>query len=197
MSSVHRTMIDRAGSRRFRWTSEEYHRLGDLGFFDRRRVELIRGEIRRMTMNPPHAIASERLSRILFTIFGPEFRVRLQLPLDLGRRDQPEPDAAILLGGGPEADDHPKMALLVIEVGATSLREDRTIMAHLYARAGIPDYWIVNLVDRQLEVHRDPGPVEGRRGRFGYRAVTIVPEAGNMAPRSAPDSPIAVADLLP
>ncbi len=93
---------------------------------------------------------------------------------------------------------HPtKAAALVVEISEATLRKDRTIKAHLYAQAGFPDYWIVNLVDRQLEVHRNPGPDPSRRGRFRYADVTIVPESGRMSPLAAPQSEIAVADLLP
>jgi Uma2 family endonuclease len=77
------------------------------------------------------------------------------------------------------------------------LRKDRTIKAHLYAQAGLPDYWIVNLGERQLEVHREPVADPGRRGRFRYANVTTVPESGRMAPLAAPGSSVAVADLLP
>jgi len=197
MSTIEGVRTTRAESRRFRWSSEEYYRLAELGFFRDRRVELVQGELWQMTVNPPHAISLEKLSRILFTMFGLEYRIRIQSPLDLGRHNQPEPDAAVLLAVGPEEKIHPRSALLVVEVSDTSLRKDRKIMAHVYARAGLPEYWIININDRQLEILRDPGPIAGRRGRFGYRDVTIVPEAGNMAPLAAPGSPIAVADLLP
>ncbi len=183
--------------RRFRWTSEQYYQMAELGFFSDRHVELIRGEIWQMTIKPPHAISMEFVVRILTTVFGREYRIRIQSPLDLGRRNQPEPDAAVLLGDPSGTTSHPTSAQLAIEVSDSSLRKDRTIKAHLYARAGIADYWIINLVDRQLEIHRVPGPDPARRGRFRYAEVTIVPEAGNMAPLAAPGSLIAVADLLP
>ena len=91
----------------------------------------------------------------------------------------------------------PTTAALVVEISETSLRKDRKLKAHIYAQAGLPDYWIVNLVDRQLEVHRLPGPDPSRRGRFRYADVTIVPESGSIAPLAAPQSMIAVADVLP
>jgi len=93
---------------------------------------------------------------------------------------------------------HPTTAALVVEISEATLRKDRTLKApHLRNRPGIADYWIVNLVDRQLEVHRNPGADPARRGRFRYADVTTVAESGRIAPLAAPESPIAVADLLP
>ena len=184
--------------RRFRWTSEQYYRLADQGFFDDRRVELINGEIWEMTTNPPHSIASELLAEAMRVVFGGGgYRFRIQQPLDLGRRNQVEPDMAILRGSPRDVPSHPSTALLVIEISDTTLRKDRVIKSHLYARAGIPDYWIVNLVDRQLEIRRQPGPDPSRRGRFTYADVTIVAATGTATPLAAPRAVIAVADLLP
>ncbi len=184
-------------SARFRWTREQYYAIAELGFFDDKRVELIRGEILRMTINPPHSNCTELATDVLYTIFKPGFRIKVQAPLNLGRHNQPEPDLAVLVRGEPMAPVHPESAALLIEVSDSTLRKDRKIKAHLYARAGVPDYWIINLVDRQLEVHRKPGAEPERRGRFRYAEVTVVAEAGRMAPLAAPGSMIAVADLLP
>jgi len=182
----------------FRFSTDQFYQLGELGFFDDHRVELIRGTIYEMTINPGHATAMELTAAILGVIFGRGWYVRHSQPLDLGRRSQPEPDLAVVQGSIRDfSSSHPRTTPLVIEISDSTLRKDRTLKAHLYAQAGLPDYWITNLADRQLEVHRDPGPDPSRRGRFGYRDVTIVAEAGNMAPLAAPGSPVAVADLLP
>jgi len=182
----------------FRFTVDQFYQLADLGFFEDRHVELIAGVIYEMTVLPPHATATRLTEQILRAIFGAGWLISVQMPFDTGRKSLPEPDLAVVPGTIRDyRKRHPTAAILVIEVSQATLRKDRTLKGHIYAQAGLPEYWIVNLVDRQLEVHRDPGPVAGRRGRFGYRAVTIVPEAGNMAPLSAPGSPIAVADLLP
>jgi len=128
---------------------------------------------------------------------GAGWDVREAKPLDTGRRSLLEPDVSVVAGSIRDfARAHPKTAALVVEISESTLRKDRTIKAHLYAQAGLADYWIVNLVDRQLEVHRNPGVDPARRGRFRYD-VTIVPESGSIAPLAAPQSPIAVADLLP
>ena len=197
MATTQDPRVTYSRSERFRWTSEQYYAIAGLGFFDDKHVELIQGEILRMTINPPHALCMELLADILYDTFKPGNRIRTQLPLDLGRHNQPEPDAVVVAGLDRRALVHPESALLLVEVSDSTLRKDRTIKVHLYARAGIADYWIINLVDRQLEVHRKPEPDPDRRGRFRYAEVTIVPEAGRMAPLAAMGSMIAVADLLP
>jgi Uma2 family endonuclease len=188
----------RSGPRRLRWTLAQYDRLGELGFFRNRRVELIDGEIiERSAVKPLHSIAVELLDDLLRVVFGPGHRFRIQQPLDIGRRTQPAPDAVVLLGQPRDTPDHPRNALLVIEVSDTSLRYDRTVKTHLYAQAGIPEYWKINLVDRQLEIRRNPTRDPSRLGRFTYADVTIVAADGQVSPLAAPAARIAVADLLP
>ncbi len=182
----------------FRFTINQFYQLDDLGFFEDRHVEMIRGVIYEMTTKPAHTTACDLTAVVLRAIFGIGWVVRDGRSLDTGRSSLLEPDFAVVAGTIRDfAQSHPTTAALIVEISDTTLRKDRTIKAHLYAQAGLPDYWILNLVDRQLEVHRDPGPDPSRRGRFRYADVTIVPEAGNMAPLAAPGSPIAVADLLP
>ncbi len=129
MSTIDAGKAARSGHDRFRWTREQYYAIADLGFFDDCRVELIGGEIRTMTTNPPHAIAMEMVSAILFDLFRAGYRIRTQSPLDLGRHNQPEPDAAVLLRGDRIELVHPETALLAIEVSDSTLRKDRTIKA--------------------------------------------------------------------
>ena len=182
----------------FRFSVDQFYQLDELGFFDDRRAELIEGVIYEMTTKPKHALASELITHALRSVFAAGWRIRLGLPLDTGRRSLPEPDVAVVAGEIRDSGlTHPTTAALLIEISNTTLRKDRTLKAHHYAQAGILDYWIVNLVDRQLEVHRLPGPDPARRGRFRYSDVTTVPESGRMAPLAAEQSPIAVADLLP
>ncbi len=196
--AMHASASRRSGYRRWRWTVDQYQELIELGFLEGRRVELLDGEILEMAAHKPaHANAIEKLDDALRAAFGPEYRVRMQLPLDVGRRSQPEPDGAVLFRRAEPGGDHPRDPVLVVEVSDTSLREDRTIKAHLYAGAGIADYWIVNLVNRRLEIHRNPGPDPAHKGRFRYADVTIVPADGHAAPLAKPEARIAVADLLP
>jgi Uma2 family endonuclease len=182
----------------FRFTVEQFSKLDELGFFEDRRVELIRGAIFEMTSKPAHATSLELTSAVLHRIFGAGWYVRHAQVLDIGRRSLLEPDVAVVAGTIRDfATVHPTTAALVVEISDATLRKDRVVKAHLYASAGLPEYWIVNLVERQLEVHRDPGPDPSRRGRFRYANVTSVLESDRIAPLAAADSLIAIADLLP
>ena len=87
--------------------------------------------------------------------------------------------------------------MLVIEIAESSLRNDRTTKGGLYAMGGIADYWIVNLVDRVVEVHRDPVRMADQPFGHHYRSVTRHPEAATITPLAAPDAAIPVAELLP
>ncbi len=182
----------------FRWTAEQVYKLSELGFFGDRHVELLDGVLYEMTINPPHAVAVELATQLFMGRFGDVHSIRVQLPLDLGRRSLPEPDLAMAVGSARDyTKAHPQTALLLVEISDSTLRKDRGLKAHLYAHAGIADYWILNLNDRQLEVHRNPGPDPSRKGRFRYAEVTIVLAEGHASPLVAPGMNIAVADLLP
>lgn len=182
----------------FRFTAEEAYKLAELGFFGDRHVELLGGILFEMTINPPHNVATNLAFSILTRTFDGDRCVGQGMPLDLGRRTLPEPDVAVVSGTIRDyAKDHPKTALLIVEISDSTLRKDRGIKAHIYARAGIADYWIVNIQDRQLEIYRNPGPDPGRKGRFRYTDMTIVRPDGYASPLAAPEARIAVADLLP
>jgi Uma2 family endonuclease len=180
------------------WTRKEYYRLYDLGFFAGKRVELIEGEIIDMPpMNNPHAVALGLAHDALLAAFGTGFWVRDQMPLHFGSRSEPEPDIAVVPGAPRDFLDHPTTALLVMEISETSLQFDRTRKSSLYAEAGIADYWIVNLVDNQLEVCRDPQPDPDQVGRFIYAKITILKSGEVIAPLGMKKARIAVRDLLP
>ncbi|HEV3167392.1 MAG TPA: Uma2 family endonuclease [Isosphaeraceae bacterium] len=192
-------LIGAQGPRRLRWTSDQFYRLGQRGFFRDKRVELIKGNIILTSpISPVHAAAVELLDRALRIAFGPGHRFRVQQPIDLGKRAQPEPDIVVMPGDPRDnLSGHPTTALLIAEISDTSLRFDRRVKARLYAQAGLTDYWIVNLVDRQVEIHRNPKPVVDRQGRSSYQDITIVSASGSVQPLAAPGATIAVADLLP
>jgi Uma2 family endonuclease len=182
----------------FRFTINQFYQLDELGFFEDRRVELIEGVIFEMTQNPGHASSSDFTGEILRGIFSVGWYVREGKPLDTGRRSLLEPDFAVIAGSSRDfTRTHPTTAALVVEISESTLRKDRTIKVHHYAQANLPEYWIVNLVDRQVEVHREPGLDPDRKGRFRYGSVTIVPESGTLCPLAAPDSVVPVSDLLP
>jgi Uma2 family endonuclease len=119
------------------------------------------------------------------------------MTLDLGRVSVPDPDVAVIPGAPTPAGDYPTTALLVVEVSDTTLRHDRGRKARMYARAGIADYWIVNLVDGQVEVHREPLYNPAKRPRYQYTRITVVRPGDVLSPLAAPTGSIAVADLLP
>jgi Uma2 family endonuclease len=183
-----------------RWTREEYERLGELGVLGpEERVELIEGEIVEVPpQHSPHATGIRLAAISLQGIFAAGFDVRTQLPLALGLHSEPEPDVAIVVGAPRDYKDaHPTTAVLVLEVAEARLGFDREVKASLYAAAGIPEYWIVNLIDRQLEIYRDPAPMPGARYGHGYRTRTIA-LPGETVPTPSPTSArVAVDDLLP
>ena len=184
-----------------RWSRDEYYRMYDMGLFEGQRVELIEGVIYEMgAMYSPHATAITKTMRVLFRCFGESVVIRPQLPLTLpgARASEPEPDLAVVAGSIDDyRAEHPDSALLIIEVAESSLEKDRTIKASLYARAGIADYWIVNLEDRQVEIHRDPVPDSERPSGFRYSTVTMHVAEESVSPLFAPQTTIAVSDLLP
>src|SRR5262249_6939280 len=118
------------------------------------------------------------------------------LPLHLGRKSAPEPDLAVVPGTPRDYAEHPITALLLVEVSDTSLAFDRRRKGTLYAKAGILDYWIINLVDRRLEVYRSPAKRANGRG-FAYADKLFLSANESIAPLAAPHAPIAVAELLP
>jgi Uma2 family endonuclease len=190
----------RQGVKVRRWTKAEYYRLGELGFFDGQRVELIGGRLVVLSpQNRLHAGVVERIDTVIRELFGTGYRFRAQLPLDLGQKTEPEPDFVVGVGVPLAATTagHPTSALLVIEVSESTLKYDQGDKASLYARAGVQDYWIINLVDNQVEIYRDPVPDPTRVWGFRYASrVDLVPPA-QVAPLALPGQPVAVADLLP
>ena len=181
-----------------RWTRREYGRLIDAGLLrEDDAIELLDGCLVVAEPQPtPHATAIDLTGEALRRAFGPGWRVRIQLPLGLGAGSEPEPDVAVVRGDARDfLADHPVTAALVVEVADASLRLDRGIKARIYARAGITDYWIVNLVDRVLEIYRDPVSA-GRRGSR-YRDLSVLAADERIVPLATPFASIVVADLLP
>ena len=177
------------------WTRDEYYRLGDTEVFrPDERTELLDGRIiRKVTMNPPHASAVRRVLEALRTPFSAGFVISGQCALNLSTRNDPEPDAMVSVGVFADYDGrHPAPAetLLVVEVSDSTLREDRLYKAHLYARAGIADYWIVNINAQTLEVRRQPEHGE-------YLSLDVYDEGEAVSPLAAPHTPVRVTDLLP
>ena len=186
--------------RTYRWTRRAYGRLIDEGILgEDDPVELLDGLlVVREPKHSPHSTATSLAVEALRAVFGPGWVVRVQEPVAAGRWSEPEPDVAVVPGAPRDyLARHPTRPALVVEVAESSLRIDRTRKAAIYARAGIEDYWIVNLVDRQLEVHREPARLDSPRRRWGYRAATVLGPADLAIPLAAPGGDIAVSDLLP
>jgi Uma2 family endonuclease len=148
-----------------RFTVAEYHAMIDAGVFtEDENFELLEGFIvQKMPKHPPHWISMELLRQALSSLNIPGFFLHIQNPVTT-TDSEPEPDLALVrghprdyVGGNPE----PKQTPLVIEVADSSLDKDRRWKKRIYARAGVPVYWIVNLIDRQIEVYTQPsGPTE-------------------------------------
>jgi Uma2 family endonuclease len=187
------------GARALRWSREEYHRLGDLGFFRGERVELIEGRLMvQSSQNAEHANTTDVVSEVLRNLFGPGHRVRCQLPLDLGQTTEPEPDIAVVVGTRIQYQmAHPRTALLIVEVSDTTVSYDRHRKGSLYARAGIADYWVVNLRRRQVEVYRAPMPDALCANRCRYSSRTDLLPPATISPLAVPGASVPVADLLP
>ena len=183
-----------------RWTRDEYQRLADVGLLGpEERVELIEGEIVEVPPRRSSHAAGIRLAEDkLRAVFGAGFDVRTQLPLALGQRSQPGPDVAVVVGAPRDyTEAHPTTAVLVLEVSDTTLSYDRETKGSLYAAAGIPEYWILNLVDRQLEMYRHPGALPGARYDFGYRTRIIALPGDLVDAPALVSARVAVDDLLP
>ncbi len=177
-----------------RLSVDEYHRMLEAGILDEDdRVELLEGVIVRMSpRSPPHAHVIQRLTRHLNRTLGDEYVVLPQLPLTLGDFSEPEPDLAVVRAeDAASAEEHPRTACLVIEVAKATLRKDRQLKAGLYARFAIPEYWIFNMKERCVEVHRDPDPDAGR-----YRtALTCAPDA-TLESSAVPGLRVALGELF-
>ncbi len=185
--------------RPYRWTREQFLQMLDLGWFQDKRVELIDGQVIEMASQFDLHLASITLTGDkLRAAFGSGYWVRVQGSLDLSPHGIPDPDIAVTLGSPQGATKTiAKAALLVVEVSESTLPYDRGGKANLYAAGGIIDYWIVNLVQRQLEVYRDPVADSTQLFGFRYNSRTILDPPDKVSPLAAPHAQITVADMLP
>jgi Uma2 family endonuclease len=182
-----------------RWKRLEYERLAQLGLFQDDAVELIGGEL--VVAEPQgsaHATAVGAIDDALRAVLPSGWIVRAQMPVALDEESSPEPDLVVVPGARADyRGSHPTRPALVIEVAEWSLALDRQYKGSLYARAGIQDYWIVNLIDRILEVYRDPGPDPAAPYGWRYRSVEMLTPPAVIVPLALPALHLAVADLLP
>jgi Uma2 family endonuclease len=182
------------------WTRKEYDELIKSGFFvEDEPIELLGGQL--IVAEPkgsPHSTAVALTVEALRAAFGSGWLVRVQDPIALDAESEPEPDVAVVPGRALDyLAEHPACPALVVEVAESSLAFDRGHKGSLYARAGLADYWIVNLVDEVFEVYR--GPALDRSAEFGWRYLDVqaLRPGATVVPLARPDVTVAVADLLP
>jgi len=183
-----------------RFSRAEYEKLIELGVFQPgEAIELIGGEL--MVAEPQgaaHYTAIQKTAKALEAAFGPGWNVRTQGPIGLDDDSEPEPDVAVVPGG---PDDyrraHPSRPALTVEAAESSLGADRQRKGSLYARAGLPDYWVLNLVDRVLEVYREPAPDSAAPFGWRYARSQVFDASARVTPLAAPGSSIPVSHLLP
>ena len=182
-----------------RWRRVEYQRLVDVGAFEGEPLELIGGQL--MVAEPKgseHSAAVDMAYVALLSAIPAGWTVRGQNPLALDDESAPEPDLAVVRGSPADfRHAHPTRPALVIEVAESSLQFDRVTKGSLYARAGIADYWIVNLIDRVVEIYRDPAA--DLTAPFGsrYAFVELSGPPAVLTPLGVPATPLPVAALLP
>ena len=189
------------GVRTRRWTRKEYERLIELGLLhEDEPVELVGGQL--LVCEPQHArhaTAIRLANRALRRVFPDDtWEVNIQLPVALDDESEPEPDLCVVAGSPRDyLSAHPTRPVLVVEVSESTLGLDRHDKGSLYARAGVADYWIVNLVDDVVEVYRGPAPAAEAQCVWEYHSVQRLGRDASISPLAAPTAPIAVADLLP
>jgi len=173
-----------------RFTVAEYDRMIDQGILkEDARVELIRGEIvAKMPIGDPHVACVDRLNRLLILAVGEQATVSIQNPIRLAD-SEPEPDV-VLKRQGFFGKPGPADILLVIEVADASLEDDREVKRPLYAENGITEYWIVNLIDHCVEVHRQPRPDRT------YADLRTLRAGESIGIGAMPGVSVAVADLV-
>ena len=163
------------------------------------RLELVDGLLLvREPQGSGHAGTIRRAMEALRRVLGPEWQLDSQLPIALDDDSEPEPDVAVV-PRDPRAylDAHQTRPVLVVEVSDSSYRVDHTYKTSLYARAAVPECWIVDLVHEAVEVHRDPAPSPDAPYGHSYRRVEVLRPPAAVAPLIAPARAIPVADLLP
>jgi Uma2 family endonuclease len=183
-----------------RWSRHEYGQMIDHGLLDEDDpIELLDGLLLvKEPQHSPHRTAVLLVAKALERAFGEGWFVQTQSPIILDDRSEPEPDACVVRGSPRDyTRAHPTRPALVVEVAQSRLRLARGRKAAAYARAGIADYWILNLDGRVLEVYREPASPDPTRPHWGYSAIEALGVDSTVAPLAAPAATIRVADLLP
>ncbi|BCL36420.1 Uma2 family endonuclease [Nostoc sp. MS1] len=177
------------------WTVEEYHRMAEAGIFGAdERVELLEGKIIWMiAKGTAHRSAVGRTDYLFKNRLGKQAWVSVQDPVKLNDRSEPEPDIAVVKVDPLDYADHhptPSEVYLIIEVADNSLKLDCEAKAKAYSQAGIQDYWVLDVVNRQLHVFREPTSE-------GYKSEVVLAEDAVITPLEFPDLQIVVLEMLP
>lgn len=177
------------------WTVEDYHRMAAAGILHpEERVELIEGQIVRMAAKgTPHSAAITRIARVLANDWGEQVLLRTQEPVRLNDYSELEPDVAVVQVNPLDYADHhptPEEIYLLIEVADTSLSRDCETKARIYAQAGITDYWVLDITNRQLLIFREPS-------QNGYQSELVLAEDTSISPLSFPTLNVAIQEILP
>ena len=182
------------------WTRAEYDRLIAIGVFrPGEPLELLGGHM--LVAEPQgsaHHTALGLVEDALRIAFGAGWLVRSQGPIALDDESEPEPDVAVAPGSRRDySRAHPARPVLVVEVAESSLALDREYKGSLYARAQLQDYWILNLLNRVLEIDREPTVESSAPFGWRYASTQVLDATSAIAPLAAPDAPVRVGDLLP
>lgn len=178
-----------------RWSVHDYRRMGEVGMLGAdERTELLDGQITLMSpKGTPHVTALHLLANALRSRLGDTALVRTQDPVCLSDFSEPEPDLAVVRGSildYAEVHPRPEQIALIVEVADSTLKQDCDVKDKLYAQADIPDYWVLDLKNRQLHLFQDPS-------QTGYRRHIILAEPNQATPLAFPDILLSLSDILP
>lgn len=177
------------------WTVDEYHRMALTGILDSsERVELLEGKvIWKSAKGTTYCSAVGRTDYLFKEALKNRAWVSIQDPVALSNNSEPEPDIAVVKIDPLRYADHhptPEEVYLIIEVADSSLKFDCDTKGKTYAKAGIADYWVLDVIDRELYVYRQPTPE-------GYKSKTVLSEDKTISPLQFPDLVVSVCDMLP
>lgn len=178
-----------------RWTVQDYHRLSEVGILSPgERTELLSGQITLMAAKvTPHVTSLHLLANALRNQLGGTALVRTQDPIQLDDFSEPEPDLVVVQGTVLDyAENHPRpdQVYLVVEVADSTLKQDCEVKDKLYAQAGIADYWVLDLNNRQLHIYREPTST-------GYTHHLILTEPNQASPSEFPNLTLTLTQILP
>ncbi len=187
------------GPKPHRFTIAEYRKLYETGLFCDMKTMLIHGELFTMVMpKPPHDFGLAAMYEFLRSVCPAGHYVRNQQGFDIGTNNDPGPDLAVVPGTFRDyATTTPTRALMVVEIAHTTLQMDTTTKAELYATAGVPEYWVLDLEHRQLIVFRDPQLLPTGLGATAYRTHLTFGPTDSVAPLFAPTVTVLVSSQLP